>query len=253
LMAEIQGRDTGASRGMGGSMHLLDLAHGLYGTVPIVGATIPIAVGAGLAAKMEAKGDIAVSFFGDGATEEGVFHESANLAAVLQAPVLFVCENNMFSSHLHISLRQPSDSVSRYAEAHRIPSVCVDGNDLLAVERATAAAVAGLREGGGPQFLELVTYRWRGHVGPREDEDVGVKRKEDLSLWKRRDPIRRLADSLIAAGAVSEGALAEIWSEVRAEVDAAWAQAARDPYPEPGALLSRVYARSSPARPKRRG
>lgn len=240
LMAEVQGKTTGASRGIGGSMHLIDLAHGLYGTVPIVAATIPIAVGAALAAKLDRGGAVAVSFFGDGATEEGVFHESLNLAATLHLPVLFVCENNFFSSHLHITLRQPADSVARYAEAHRIPWCRVDGNDVVAVAEAAGDALEPLRRGEGPWFLELVTYRWRGHVGPREDDDVGVKRKDDLASWKLRDPIRRLADALMDAGLLPEAALEASWATARAEVAQAWSQAARDPYPPPEALLASV-------------
>jgi TPP-dependent pyruvate/acetoin dehydrogenase alpha subunit len=242
LMAEVQGKDTGASRGMGGSMHLIDLAHGLMGTVPIVGATIPVAVGAGLAAKMDGQGDVAVSFFGDGATEEGGFHEAMNLAAVMGLPVLFACENNLFSSHLHIDLRQPADSVSRYAEAHRIGWTRVDGNDIVAVAEAAADAVAALRAGGGPRFLELATYRWRGHVGPREDEDVGVKRKDDLARWKGRDPIRRLADALSAAGELDARAWGEERRRIRAEVEAAWDQATHDGYPPAEALMDYVYS-----------
>lgn len=246
LIAEVLGRVTGASRGMGGSMHLIDLAHGLYGTVPIVGATIPIAVGAGLAAKMDGRGDVAVSFFGDGATEEGVFHESMNLAAVLRAPVLFVCENNMFSSHLHISLRQPEDSVSRYALAHRVPAQRVDGNDVVAVSAAAARAIEAIRSEGGPQFLELVTYRWRGHVGHREDEDVGVKRKDDLHRWKRRDPIRRLSEALIERKVLGEGDVDSIWAAVRSEVVSALDQASTDEWPSSAALLDSVYSASKP-------
>lgn len=242
LMAEVQGKSTGASRGMGGSMHLRDVAHGLYGTVPIVAATIPIAVGAALAAKLDGKGAAAVSFFGDGATEEGTFHESLNLAGTLRLPVLFVCENNFFSSHLHITLRQTSDSVSRFAAAHGIPWRRVDGNDLVAVAEATGQALERVRDGAGPWFLELVTYRWRGHVGPREDDDVGVKRKDDLASWKLRDPIRRLADALMDAGRLSEVELETLWADVRAEVAQAWDQAARDPYPPQEALLGSVWA-----------
>ena len=249
LMAEVQGKDTGASRGMGGSMHLIDLAHGLMGTVPIVGATIPIAVGAGLAAKMDGRGDVAVSFFGDGATEEGGFHEAMNLAAVMGLPVLFACENNLFSSHLHIDLRQPADSVSRYAEAHRIPWTRVDGNDLVAVAEAAGEAVASMRAGGGPRFLELATYRWRGHVGPREDEDVGVKRKDDLARWKGRDPIRRLADALNTAGRLDARGWAEERRRIRAEVEAAWEQASHDTFPPAEALLDYVYATAPDPRP----
>ena len=249
LFAEVLGRRTGASRGMGGSMHLLDVEHGLLGTVPIVGATIPVAVGAGLAARFDGAGGVAVSFFGDGATEEGGFHEAMNLAAVLKAPVLFVCENNLFSSHLHIALRQPADSVSRYAEAHRIPWLRVDGNDIVAVADATRALVEPMREGAGPGFLEAVTYRWRGHVGPREDEDVGVQRKEDLTSWKRRDPIRRLSDAMIAAGDLADADLTRMRHEVRAEVAAACARAERDPYPAAEALMATVYSRPGRATP----
>src|SRR4029077_8358796 len=126
----------GVSRGMGGSMHLVAESVGFYGSVPLVGATIPIAVGAALAAKLDSSGDVAVAYFGDGATEEGVFHESMNLAAAYGAPAIFVCENNLFSSHLDIGLRQPSDRIARYAEAHCVAHRTVDGNDVLAVANA---------------------------------------------------------------------------------------------------------------------
>lgn len=245
LLAEVQGKDTGVSRGMGGSMHLIDIPNGLFGTVPIVGATIPIAVGAGLAAKMDGGTDMAVSFFGDGATEEGSFHESMNLAAVLKIPVLFVCENNFFSSHLHINLRQPDTSVCRYAEAHRVPWARADGNDLAAVRAVTKEAVEAIRAGEGPRFLELVTYRWRGHVGHREDEDVGVKRKDDLARWKLRDPISRLAVALDSLGALDRPHLKRFWTEAHTLVEEAWAAATHDGYPPAKALLSRVYSGTS--------
>jgi TPP-dependent pyruvate/acetoin dehydrogenase alpha subunit len=242
LFAEVLGRSTGVSGGLGGSMHLTDRDHGLLGTVPIVAATIPIAVGAALAAKMDGAGDIAVSFFGDGATEEGVFHESMNLAAVLKVPVLFVCENNLFSSHLHIDLRQPSDSVSRYAAAHRIDHDRLDGNDVLAVAGAVSSAVEDMRKSNRPHFLELVTYRWRGHVGPSEDEDVGVRRKDDLAVWKGRDPIARLEKALTDAEQIEEGTAAAMWKRARAEISAAWEEALTDPFPTGETLLDIVYS-----------
>lgn len=242
LFAEVLGRSTGASGGMGGSMHLIDRKIGLLGTVPIVGATIPIAVGAALAAKMDGRGDIAVSFFGDGATEEGVFHESMNLAAILNVPTLFVCENNLFSSHLHIDLRQPSDSVSRYATAHGIAYDRLDGNDAVAVAAAVASAVGEMRESNRPHFLELVTYRWRGHVGPREDEDVGVRRKGDLAVWKGRDPIARLARALVDGAELDKAAPAVIWEKTRKTVASAWEEALSSPYPTPETLLDIVYS-----------
>ena len=243
LFAEVLGRNTGASRGMGGSMHLIARELGFFGSVPIVGATIPIAVGAGLAAKMSGEGDIAVSYFGDGATEEGGFHEAMNLAAILPSPVLFVCENNMFSSHLHINLRQPADSLVRYAAAHRVPFARVDGNDVVEISRVTASAVAEMRESGGPFFLECVTYRWRGHVGHREDEDVGVKRKDDLALWKKRDPIVRLERALVGAGVIATDHVASAKARSLSLIGAAWEQALQDPFPPASALLDRTWTR----------
>ena len=241
LFAETLGKETGVSRGMGGSMHLIARDHGFYGSVPIVGATIPIAVGAGLAAKMDGRGDIAISYFGDGATEEGSFHESMNLAVTLRAPVLFVCENNLFSSHLHIDLRQPSNSVVRYAAAHHVPFARVDGNDVVEVARVAGNAISAMRSGGGPFFLECVTYRWRGHVGHRDDEDVGVKRKGDLLMWRKRDPIARLARALEKASAIDAETAAGIPVRVKAAVDEAWARAEKDPFPPVSALLGRTW------------
>lgn len=241
LFAEILGKVTGCSKGMGGSMHLYDPDNGLKGTVPIVAATIPLAVGAALAAKLDPGEDIAVSFFGDGATEEGVLHESLNLAAIQNLPILFVCENNLFSSHLHINLRQPHNSVARYAAAHGILTKTVEGNDIVSVSETVAALVQQAREERAPAFLESVTYRWRGHVGHREDLDVGVKRKSDLGVWKKRDPINRLAQALIQANSLTEGILEEISRDVQAEIDQALEQARQDPYPETPQLLDCVY------------
>jgi TPP-dependent pyruvate/acetoin dehydrogenase alpha subunit len=241
LFAEILGKDDGCSRGMGGSMHLIDKSKQLYGTVPIVSATIPIATGAGLAAKMSKKGEVAVSFFGDGAAEEGAFHESLNLAASMKLPVIFFCENNLFSSHLHISLRQPADSIARYADAHCIPSITLDGNDVIALYEITGRAVEMCREGMGPVFIEAVTYRWRGHVGPGEDSDVGVKRKDDLGRWRKRDPINRLWQAMKTAGHTEADYLDSLWDKHRAQVDNQWARAAEAPFPLKEELLNRVY------------
>lgn len=242
LLAEVLGRHTGCSRGMGGSMHLISPEVNLLGTVPIVSATIPIAVGAALAARMDHGDRVGVSFFGDGATEEGVFHESMNLAATLNLPIVFVCENNLFSSHLHISLRQPNDRLARFAEAHCMLSATVDGNDVVAVSRAAHEAFAHARAGKGPAFLEAVTYRWRGHVGHREDLDVGVARADGLAQWKRRDPVRRLAEALVAARLVNEDFTLQLAREVADEVTAALIRAQQDPYPPDSALLDLVYS-----------
>jgi pyruvate dehydrogenase E1 component alpha subunit len=243
LFAEVLGRDTGLSRGMGGSMHLWDQPRGFYGSVPIVAGTVSLAVGAGLAAKMQGTCDVAVAYFGDGAVEEGVVHESLNLARVLQAPVLFVVENNLFASHMHISLRQPGDSTARFASANSIPFEVVDGNDVLAVERAARRLVDAARAGEGPGFIEAVTYRWYGHVDWREDIDVGVDRSaENLANWRKRDPIRRLVEAMNDAGLWTARDADVLEQEIAREVDAAWDRAMTDPYPAPSALLERVYA-----------
>ena len=168
LFAEVLARQTGHSRGMGGSMHLWDQSVGFYGSVPIVAGTVSLAVGAGMAARLQGTSDVAVAYLGDGAIEEGVVHESMNLARVQRDPVIFVIENNLFASHMHISLRQPSDCTARFAIAHDIPCHVVDGNDVIAVARAAAELVTAARHGAGPGFLEAVTYRWYGHVDWRE-------------------------------------------------------------------------------------
>lgn len=241
LFCEILGREPGCSKGMGGSMHLIDQKNGFRGSVPIVGATIPIATGAALASSLAGDQSVAVSFFGDGAAEEGVFHESLNLASTHKLPVIFFCENNLFSSHLHINLRQPTDLVSRYAEAHAVPSATIDGNDITLMDEVCKEAVELCRAGKGPVAIEAITYRWRGHVGPSEDNDVGLQRKDDLGVWKQRDPIARLYRSMEAAGMVS-GDLEERFAKYRDAVDRVWNEALNAPFPEESALMDRVYA-----------
>lgn len=243
MMAEILGKATGASRGMGGSMHLFDAGVGFMGSVPIVGATIPIAAGAALAAKMDRNGAVAVAYFGDGACEEGVLHETLNMASVMRLPVLFVCENNLYSSHLDIGLRQPFDSVSRFARASAVESEVVDGNDIVAVSNSAHRLIERARAGGGPGFLEAVTFRWRGHVGPHEDIDVGVRRsEEELSAWKERDPIGRLHAALVNDRSVPEVTFARIRAEIEAEMEIALIEAREAPYPDPAWLHDFVYA-----------
>lgn len=242
LFAEILGKESGASKGMGGSMHLYGPEVGFHGSVPIVAATIPIATGAALAAKMDDNGALAVSYFGDGAAEEGALHESLNLAAVMKLPILYVCENNLFSSHLDIHLRQPENRVARFADAHDIQSVVVDGNDVVAVANAAAKLIDRARRGGGPGFIEAVTYRWRGHVGSREDIDVGVRRRpEELAMWKQRDPVRRLADALVARGALEQGGLDAVLLDQRKACELALTSARAAPYPPVSNLLNLVY------------
>jgi len=242
LLAEVFGKQTGCSGGMGGSMHLIAPERGVMGTVPIVGATVPMAVGAGLASRLEGNGGVAVAFFGDGAMEEGVVQESLNFAARHNVPVIFACENNLFSSHLHIGLRQTSDSVARYAIAHGIEAETIDGNDVIVVSEAAQRAVVRGREHGQPTFIEMVTYRWRGHVGPSEDQDVGVERSSDLHLWKERDPIRRLREGLVEVGALSEEEISAMGDRVEKILVDAVSRARTAPFPSKGTTSSFLYS-----------
>jgi len=243
LLAEVLGRASGCSGGMGGSMHLIAREQGFWGSVPIVAATVPVAVGAALSARLGGVDAVAVAFFGDGACEEGVVHESLNLAASMRLPVLFVVENNLYSSHLDIQIRQPAQSLSRFGVANCIDTRIVDGNDVLAVEAATRELVERARAGGGPGFLEAVTYRWRGHVGPSQDIDVGVRRSMvDVAAWLGRDPVRRLAEGLIGRGDLTPEELTARRDRLREEVTAARDAALEAPWPEPSALLDLVYA-----------
>ena len=249
LFAEILGKETGLSRGMGGSMHLWDQPNGFYGSVPIVSGTVPLAVGAALAAKMQGNGDIGVAYFGDGAMEEGVVHESLNLARMLRAPTLFVVENNLFASHMHISLRQPKDATARFAAANDIPYEIIDGNNVIEVQAAANRLIKRARSGGGPGFLEAVTYRWYGHVDWREDIDVGVNRSEiEVDAWRKRDPIARLVAGLLAENFLNAQHLIEIEAEISSEVIKAWNEAQEDAHPPLSALTSMVFTNTEISR-----
>jgi pyruvate dehydrogenase E1 component alpha subunit len=240
MVAEIFGRVTGCSAGRGGSMHLVAQEVGILGTVPLVAATIPLAVGAGMAARLRGERRVSVAFFGDGAVEEGHFHESLNLAAVYKAPVVFVCENNLYASHMGLLERRAADNIHLAGAAHGAPGYSIDGNDVLAVYGGAVAAVARARNGEGPTLLEYRTYRWRGHVGPSWDMDVGVKRKDELQDWLPRDPLVRLARQLQASG-VPASALDALVEEIRREVRDAVEFARASPYPEASGMMNHVY------------
>jgi pyruvate dehydrogenase E1 component alpha subunit len=241
MMAEIFGKATGCSQGRGGSMHLIAAEVGILGTVPLVAATIPLAVGAGLASKLRGDGRVSVSFFGDGATEEGHFHESVNLAALYKLPVIFVCENNLYASHMSLLERRAEDNIFKSGAAHGIPGVTLDGNDAVAIYAATCDAVSRARNGQGPTLLECRTYRWRGHVGSSWDMDVGVKRKDELKGWLPKDPLARVKGRLLEAG-VESAELTRIHSEIAREVESSVAFARESPYPEECELLQHVYS-----------
>ncbi len=246
LFAEVLGKKTGFSCGMGGSMHLWDQPNGFYGSVPIVSGTVSLAVGAAMAAKLQKTSDIGVAYIGDGAVEEGIVHESLNLARIQNAPMLFVLENNLFASHMHISLRQPGNMTSRFAVANNIPHKLVDGNNVIAVARVAKSLIGNAREGNGPAFLELVTYRWYGHVDWRDDVDVGVARSlDDIENWKARDPISRLSAAMMDKGIWTKEQEDALSDEFDKQIEIAWEKAMSDPYPDDDATLNYVYSSNS--------
>ena len=246
MMAELFGKVTGCSGGRGGSMHLIAPEVGILGTVPLVAATIPLAVGAGMASKLRRDGRVSVAFFGDGATEEGHFHESLNLAGLLRLPVVFVCENNFYASHLQLLERRVADNIPAAADVAGAAATRLDGNDVEAVHAAARAAVDRARSGTGPTLLECRTYRWRGHVGPSWDMDVGVKRKDELKEWLPKDPIARTRSRLLEAG-ISQDECQEIDQAVAAEVEDAVRFARQSPYPEEREMTEHVWARAREA------
>ncbi len=244
MMAEIFCKATGCSGGRGGSMHLVAPEVGILGTVPIVAATVPLAVGAALASKMRADAAVSVAFFGDGCMEEGHVHEAMNLAALHRLPVVFVCENNLYASHMSLGERRLLDNLHEAGRLPGIPSKREDGNDALAVYDAAVEAVTRARGGSGPSFLEFRTFRWRGHVGPSWDMDVGLKRRDELKDWLPKDPIARAKTQLIEWGADAE-ALDEVQRSVDEAVADATNFARRSPAPRADAVLDHVFYRES--------
>ena len=235
LFAEVLGRTTGCAGGRGGSMHLSAIEHGVPGTVPIVAGTIPLAAGAALAYKMRSERRAAVAFFGDGALEEGSVHETLNLAALYRLPMVFVCENNLYASHLHWSERRLKDNLDQAGAFHSISGTRVDGNDVEGVYDAARLAVMRARTGAGPSFLECRTFRWRGHVGASSDEDVGVRRSGELADWLLRDPLARTEERLTVDLAHHRAAVDQ---EIRVALEAARTA----PEPDPQRLGSFVCA-----------
>jgi len=241
MMAELYGKITGCSHGRGGSMHLLSKENGILGTVPMVGGTIPMAVGSALVSSIKKDGKVSVAFFGDGATEEGVFHESLNFASLKKLPVIFVCENNLFSSHLRIEERRPKDNIYESAKAHDMTGIIVDGNDASAVYDVAQKAISQARQGLGPTLIECKTYRWRGHVGPSWDLDVNIRDKDELDAWIARDPIKIASQQLIENQFITKEELSILNKKISEEVEQSVTFARNSPYPDQNELLKNVY------------
>jgi TPP-dependent pyruvate/acetoin dehydrogenase alpha subunit len=241
IAAELWGKVTGCAGGKGGQMHLTDMRVSAYPSNAIVGANIPIATGAALAFRLAKTERVAVSFFGDGATNIGAFHEGLNLAAVKNAPVIFVCENNQYAASTHISLTTRVSQISERAKAYGMPGYTVDGMDLLAVHQAARQAVARARSGDGPTLLEFLTYRYAGHS---RGDPGGYRSKEEMELWRKRDPLPQCRSILLQQHGAKQEELDHVERECQQWVEDAVEFARSSPDPEPADLYTSVYGSS---------
>ncbi|MCS6825237.1 MAG: pyruvate dehydrogenase (acetyl-transferring) E1 component subunit alpha [Caldilinea sp.] len=239
MMAEFFGKETGYCRGRGGSMHMADVDTGNLGANGIVAGGVPMAAGVGLSIRMQQQDRVVLVFFGDGATNEGAFHESLNLAAIWNLPVIYFCENNQYAMSMAIARASKVEKLSDRACAYGIPGVTVDGNDLLAVYCATKEAVERARSGGGPTLIEAQTYRWKGHS---KSDKQRYRTKEEVKAWQERDPIARLAQKMLEASLLTEADLQHLQARVDEEIAAAVAFAKASPEPDPATIFEGVYA-----------
>jgi pyruvate dehydrogenase E1 component alpha subunit len=238
MMAELLAKQTGYCRGRGGSMHIADVETGNLGANGIVAGGIPIAAGAALAQKMKGLDNVVVSFFGDGATNEGAFHEALNLAAVWELPVVFVCENNKYGMSNSTEKSMKIENISERGAAYGIPGVTVDGNDVDEVYEAAKVAVDRARAGQGPTLIECLTYRHKGHS--KSDKNL-YRTKEEIEEWKTKDPIGRFETKLVDAGTMTQAEVDEVSETVRNSVRTAIQDASNAPDSDPGELLSSVF------------
>jgi pyruvate dehydrogenase E1 component alpha subunit len=243
MIAEIYGKSTGCSGGKGGSMHLIDESVGFMGSTAIVGGTVPVGVGLALSRALIGDGQIVCIFMGDAVMETGAFYESANFAATHQLPVLFLCENNLYSVYSPLEVRQPKGrSIARTAAALGLHATEGDGNDVAAAYGLIAAAAGRARNGGGPQFVELATYRWREHCGPQFDNHIGYRTEAEFETWRERDPIPRFADRLVADGLVDPAWVDAATAEIDREIAEAFAFAKASPFPAPDEAFTDLYS-----------
>jgi len=239
MMAEFLGKETGYCRGRGGSMHIADVEAGNLGATGVVGGGLATAVGAALSVKMRGTDQVTLCFFGDGAANMGIFHESLNLAAIWELPVVFVCENNQYAMSMSVERALPIQDVADRAAAYAMPGLVVDGNDVLAVYEAVSQAVNRARSGGGPSLVECKTYRWKGHS---KSDAERYRTREEVASWKKKDPIPRFVAHLIKEGILTEDEAQVIAEEAETLIKEALAFAESSPEPSVETILEGVYA-----------
>lgn len=241
--AELYGKATGCCGGKGGSMHLVDLNAGFIASTPIVASTIPIAVGAAFAAKMQGLKRVVVTFFGEGAAEEGVFHESVNFAVLQQLPIIFLCENNLYSVYTPLTERQPEGrKLYKLAQGYGLPSFEGEGNQVESVYNLTNQAVARARNGQGPTFLEFSTYRWREHCGPNYDNHIGYRTEAEFLAWQARCPLNRTQNQLLEQGALTPEEMDKMEQAIAIDIQNAVSFAQSSPFPRPETMFEHIYA-----------
>ena len=241
--AELYGKATGCCGGKGGSMHLVDLNAGFIASTPIVASTLPVAVGAAFAAKMQGLKRVVVIFFGEGAAEEGVFHESVNFAVLQQLPVIFLCENNLYSVYTPLAERQPEErKLYQLAQGYGLPSFQGNGNQVDSVYDLTTQAVQRARNGEGPTFLEFSTYRWREHCGPNYDNHIGYRTEEEFEQWQARCPLKHTQTQLLEQGLLTLEELAKMEQAIATEVENAVSFAKSSPFPSAQTMFEHIYA-----------
>ncbi|MDI6743440.1 MAG: thiamine pyrophosphate-dependent dehydrogenase E1 component subunit alpha [Smithella sp.] len=241
LIAELYGRETGCSKGRGGSMHLVDTGAGHYGSSSIVGGGIPIGTGIGMAIKMQRQKRVSTVFFGDGAADEGVLYESINFAVLKKLPVIFILENNQYSVCSHISARQTGNSIFHALPAKMLPSKIVDGNDALAVYDASGKAVERARTGKGPSFIECRTYRIRGHAGCASQDVSGYRTAEEISQWGKRCPITSFQKMLLKKKMITENEIHKTEKKINSRIQDAFDYARQAAPPAPETLSANLF------------
>jgi acetoin:2,6-dichlorophenolindophenol oxidoreductase subunit alpha len=238
MMAEFMGKSTGYCRGRGGSMHIADVPGGFLGAQGVVGGNIPLSIGVGLTIRNKKTDQICLCFFGDGATNEGAFHESLNMAAVWNLPIVFVCENNQYGMSMSVKKAMVIDRISDRASSYGMPGVTVDGNDVMAVYEAITEAVKRARNGEGPSLVESSTYRWRGHS---KSDANRYRTKEEIESWKKKDPIARFQNQLIKEGVLTQEEADKIEANAAIDIKNAVQYAEESPEPELSTIYEGVY------------
>ena len=242
MISELHGKETGCCGGRGGSMHLMDSRVGMMMSLPIVSSIIPIAVGAAMAFKYKSIKNISVVFIGDAALEEGVFHESANFASLHNLPILFVCENNRFSCFTDINDRQPSEDLIRFAECHKINNMKMDGNDVIKIYEKTKNIINEIKIQSKPFFLQLDTYRFLEHCGPNEDDYLNYRNKDEISKWKKKDPLKILINKMIKKKIINDLDIDQMKNEIYEEINNAFEFAKNSKFPKSKKISFSLYA-----------